>query len=111
MLFQIDDEVGHRGEFRCLRYEELLRVAADAQHFSFHSHEHPLALRIEWPVGVIGEERLVTTPRVLRKIQRDRARQSLVDPNAFAGTHLRDALEARAPADEEQYEPMRPKRS
>src|SRR5437899_12226707 len=86
-------------------------VAADAQHFSFHSHEHPLALRIEWPVGLIGEERLVTTPRVLRKIQRDRARQSLVDPNAFAGTHLRDALEARAPADEEQYEPMRPKRS
>src|SRR5207253_5486650 len=64
-LFQIDDHVGHGCEFRCLRYEEFLRVAADAQHFALHGHEHPLALRIEWPVGLIGEERLITTPRVM----------------------------------------------
>jgi len=32
-LLQIDDYVGHGGEFRRLRYEEFLRVAADAQHF------------------------------------------------------------------------------
>jgi hypothetical protein len=32
--FQIDEHVGHGGEFRCLRYEEFLRVATDAQHFA-----------------------------------------------------------------------------
>ena len=76
---EVDDCICHRREVRGLGDEELLPVAAEPKDFALHRHEHALVFWIEWPIGLVGEERIESPSGVLGQVQGDRARQAGVD--------------------------------
>jgi hypothetical protein len=68
------------------------RVAAQAQHLAFDGHEHALAVGIQCPVCLVGEQRRVATPRMRRQIQSDGASQARLHPGTLAAAHQTDSL-------------------
>ena len=76
---EVDDCICHRREVRGLGDEELLPVAAEPKDLALHRHEHALVFWIEWPIGLVGEERIESPSGVLGQVQGDRARQAGVD--------------------------------
>jgi hypothetical protein len=89
---EVDDCICHRREVRGLGDEELLPVAAEPKDLALHRHEHALVFWIEWPIGLVGEERIESPSGVLGQVQGDRARQAGVDEGSLTTAHQAEAL-------------------